>query len=132
MAGAPTELLARVEIFGDLNRRELKSIASSMKSYHYEAGRNVVTRGDESVGFFVIESGTAAVTVEGEKRRSLGPGDSFGEVAVLGGTPRTATVTAETDLDCWGLTAWAFRPIVEKNGKIAWKLLQALARMLNT
>jgi CRP/FNR family cyclic AMP-dependent transcriptional regulator len=76
----------------------------------------------------VIEDGNAKVTVHGEERRRLGPGDYFGEIALIAQSPRTATVTAETDLTAYGMTFWDFRPLVEGNAAIAWKLLQAFAK----
>jgi CRP-like cAMP-binding protein len=130
MPGAPTELLAKVELFSDLDQRELKEIAAAMNEYSYDTGRVAITEGAAGVGFFVIEEGKAKVTVEGGDVRSLGPGDYFGEIALIADTKRSATVTAETPLKCWGLAAWAFRPIVANNSSIAWKLLQALARLL--
>ncbi len=130
MAGAPIDLLERVPLFSDLERGELEQIAGSMKQRSFAAGNTVATEGEQGVGFFVIESGTAKVTVHGEDRRKLGPGDHFGEIALIGETDRTATITAETDLHCWGMTSWTFRPIVEENASIAWKLLQAMARMI--
>jgi CRP/FNR family cyclic AMP-dependent transcriptional regulator len=130
MAGAPTELLQRVPLFSDLEHRDLEQIAGSMKQRRFAAGQTVTAEGDQAIGFFVIEGGRAKVTVGGEERRTLGAGDYFGEVALISGADRTATITAETDLSCWGLTSWAFRPIVEENASIAWKLLQALAKML--
>ena len=78
----------------------------------------------------MIASGEAAVTIRGEPRTKLGPGDYFGEIALLDEGARIATVKAVTGLECYGLTLWEFRPLVEENGVIGWKLLQTLAREL--
>src|SRR5262245_348663 len=86
--------------------------------------------GSGGSAFFLIESGAAAVTKKGVHQATLGPGDCFGELALIDGGPRSATVTAQTELVCYGLTFWEFRPLVEKNSSIAWKLLQALAKRL--
>ena len=67
---------------------------------------------------------------EGEELAKLGPGQYFGELALIDEGTRTATITADTDLKCYGLTSWEFRPLVEGNSRIAWKLLQALAKQL--
>ena len=128
VAQEAADLLQRVPIFSDLDRKELERIAASMKQRTFEAGDQVTTEGQGGVGFFVIEDGEARVTIGGEERRRLGPGDYFGEVALLNESARTATVTAETDLRCYGLTSWEFRPLVETHGSIAWKLLQAMSK----
>ena len=122
------DLLKRVPIFEGLDRRELERIANSMKQRTFRAGDTVTTEGQGGVGFFVIEDGTAKVTVGGEDRRTLGSGDYFGEVALLTDSPRTATIKADTDLRCYGMTSWDFKPLVETHGSIAWKLLQAMAK----
>jgi CRP/FNR family transcriptional regulator, cyclic AMP receptor protein len=128
VAKEAADLLQRVPIFSDLDRKELERIAASMKQRTFQAGDNVTTEGTGGVGFFVIEEGEAKVTIGGEDRRRLGPGDYFGEVALLNESARTATIVAETDLRCYGLTSWEFRPLVETHGAIAWKLLQAMSK----
>jgi CRP/FNR family transcriptional regulator, cyclic AMP receptor protein len=128
MAEGAADLLKEVPIFSDLDRKELERIATSMKQRTFNAGDTVTSEGQTGVGFFVIEEGQATVTVGGDERRKLGPGDYFGEVALLNESARTATITAETDLRCYGLTSWEFRPLVETHGSIAWKLLQAMSK----
>jgi CRP/FNR family cyclic AMP-dependent transcriptional regulator len=127
---APVELLKSVPLFAELDRKELERLARSFRDRTFSAGQEVVTEGRGGVGFFVIESGEAAVTVHGDERASLGPGDYFGEVALIDEGPRSASISATTDLKCWGLTPWDFRPLVETNAAIAWPLLQALAKKL--
>ena len=128
MPEGAANLLKRVPIFSDLDGKELERIASSMKQRIFNAGDTVTAEGKTGVGFFVIEDGEATVTVGGEERRRLGPGDYFGEVALLNESARTATITADTELRCYGLTSWEFRPLVETHGSIAWKLLQAMSK----
>jgi CRP/FNR family transcriptional regulator, cyclic AMP receptor protein len=125
------ELLRQVPLFADLERKELEEIATSMKERTFRAGQEITTEGEHGVGFFVIEDGEAGVTVRGEQRATLRRGNYFGEIALIGETDRTATVTATTELRCLGMTFWDFRPIVESNGRLAWTLLQALARRLH-
>jgi CRP-like cAMP-binding protein len=128
VAEGAVALLQRVPLFSDLDRKELERVAASMKERTFSAGDTVTAEGSSGVGFFIIESGSAKVTVGGEDRRTLGPGDYFGEVALLNESARTATITAETDLKCYGLTSWEFRPLVETHGSIAWKLLQTMSK----
>jgi CRP-like cAMP-binding protein len=128
VAQGPTDLLRRVPIFQGLEPRELERIAGSMKQRTFRAGDTVTAEGQGGVGFFVIESGEARVTIGGKDRRTLGPGDYFGEVALLTDSPRTATIKAESDLRCYGMTSWDFKPLVETHSSIAWKLLQTMAK----
>ena len=86
--------------------------------------------GSGAAAFFIIDSGEATVSAKGLPINTLGPGDHFGEIALIDGGPRSATVIAATSLVCYGLTFWEFRPLVEANGAIGWKLLQALAKRL--
>jgi CRP-like cAMP-binding protein len=125
---APVELLKQVPLFQGLDGKSLKRLAETFTDRSFVTGQELTVEGSGGVGFFVIESGEARVTVDGEERRVLGAGDFFGEVALLDAGLRTATVTAATDGKMYGLTQWQFRPLVEENASIAWPLLQAMAK----
>ena len=130
VASAPTDTLKRVPLFAGLNNKELEQIASSLRERRFKAGDVVTQEGSGGVGFFVVEEGEAEVDVGGEARGSIGPGDYFGEIALINESPRTATLTARTDMLCYGMTPWDFRPLVESNSAIAWKLLTAMAEKM--
>ena len=130
MAGPSVELLQRVPLFADLESRELERLSGSFKERTFGAGQQVATEGEGGAGFFVIESGEAVVSVHGEERGRLGPGDYFGDIALIDQGARSATITADSDLHCYGLTFWDFRPLVESDARIAWPLLQAMAKRL--
>ena len=130
MAEAPVELVQRVPLFADFERGELERLARSFKQRTFEAGSTVAGEGRTGAGFFVIESGEASVSVHGAERAKLGPGDYFGEIALIDDGARSATVTADSELRCYGLTSWEFRPLVESNASIAWKLLETMAKRL--
>jgi CRP/FNR family cyclic AMP-dependent transcriptional regulator len=124
------DLLRKVPIFADLEQRDLESIASHLREVTFRAGQEVTTEGGGAVGFFLIQDGEASVTVHGHDRGKLKPGDYFGEIALIARTDRTATIVADSDLRCLGMTSWDFRPLVEANGSIAWKLMRAIARKI--
>jgi CRP/FNR family transcriptional regulator, cyclic AMP receptor protein len=127
---ASTDTLKKVPLFAGLDDKELESIASSMRERRFKAGDTVTQEGAGGVGFFVVEEGEADVNVGGEAKGSVGPGDYFGEIALINESPRTATLTARTDMVCYGMTPWDFRPLVESNSTIAWKLLTAMAQKM--
>ena len=130
MAGPSVELLQGIPLFAGLERRELERLSGSFKERTFNGGDTVAAEGEGGAGFFVIESGEAVVQVGGEERGRLGPGDYFGDVALIDMGARTATVKADSDLHCYGLTFWDFRPLVESDARIAWPLLQAMAKRL--
>ena len=130
VAGASTDFLKKVPLFADLDDRDLQQIASSMRERRAAAGEVVLEQGAGGAGFFVVDEGEADVTVDGSSVGKVGPGDYFGEIALLTGSDRTATVTATTDMVCYGMTPWDFKPLVESNPAIAWKLLTAMAQRL--
>ncbi len=127
---APVELLQRVPLFEDFERGDLDRLSRSFKQRIFDAGSTVADEGRTGAGFFVIETGEATVSVRGSERAKLGPGDYFGEIALIDDGARSATITADSELRCYGLTSWEFRPLVEGNASIAWKLLETLAKRL--
>lgn len=129
MAGAPIEALQRVPLFADLSKQEIKEVARLFKERRFSEGETVVREGSGGAAFFVIDSGEATVFVGGKEYTTLKPGDYFGEIALIDQGTRMATITATSDLLCYGLTFWDFQPLVEENGVIGWKLLQAMAKM---
>jgi CRP/FNR family transcriptional regulator, cyclic AMP receptor protein len=124
------ENLQKVPLFKDLSSRDLKQLAGAMNERTYAAGREITTEGESGLGFFVVADGTATVTIDGQTRRQLGPGDHFGEMALIDGGMRSAQVTAETDLTCYGMTAWNFRPFLKDHPDLVWALLQTLVSRL--
>ena len=124
------ENLQKVPLFKDLSSRDLKQLAGAMNERTYAAGREITTEGESGLGFFVVADGTATVTIDGQTRRQLGPGDHFGEMALIDGGRRSAQVTAETELTCYGMTAWNFRPFLKDHPDLVWALLQTLVARL--
>ena len=130
MAAPSIDMLSRVPLFSGLEKRDLERIAGSFRERRYRAGDVIASEGHGGAGFFVVGEGTAKVDVGGRQVATLSPGDYFGEIALIDEGARTASVTADTDMTCYAMTLWEFRPIVETDARIAWKLVQALARKL--
>jgi CRP/FNR family cyclic AMP-dependent transcriptional regulator len=127
---APVETLRNVPLFAGFGAKELERLAREFKERTFSEGSSVTREGSTGMGFFVIAEGNAEVQVGGERTGTLGPGDHFGEIALIDDLPRSATITATSDLRCYGLTSWEFRPFVEEHPQVAWPLLQTLARRL--
>jgi len=129
-----TDFLRKVPLFEDLDDRSIKAIANAVVEQSYEPGQEIVREGDTGVGAFVIRSGRCEVLQKrgGEPVRlgELGPGDFFGEMALLDEFPRSATVRAIEPTTCLGLTRWHFRGILESHPQIALGILPVLTKRL--
>jgi CRP/FNR family transcriptional regulator, cyclic AMP receptor protein len=124
----PQEVLAKVPLFSMLSKKDLAGLASNAHERTFAAG-TVLTNEDESgVTFGVIMDGQVAVTVRGRHVRTLGPGDFFGEMALIDHSARSATVTAETELRCLMFTSWVFRPFALEHPEVAWALLEVMVQ----
>lgn len=130
-ASSPAAALEQVPLLSELTQRDRQRLAATMKERTFPAGREVVVEGKNGVGFFIITDGKAVVSVGDRVLQALGPGDYFGEMALLSGGQRSATVTADTELRCMTMTAWGFKSFVQDHPKVAWGLLQTLAQRVS-
>jgi CRP/FNR family transcriptional regulator, cyclic AMP receptor protein len=124
------DTLEQVPLLEELSKRDRQNLAKSMKERTFKSGQQIVVEGRTGVGFFIILEGKAAVTIGGELVQMLGPGDYFGEMALLDGGARTATITSDGELRCATMTSWSFKSFVLDNPKVAWAMLQTLAQRL--
>jgi CRP-like cAMP-binding protein len=122
--------LGRVPLFSEANKKTLRAVEQVVHERGFEAGWTIAAEGGEAIGFFVIEEGEAEVSVDGKLVQKLGPGDYFGEIALLGRGSRTASVRALTAMRCLTIDSWDFRPLVRSNPDLSWALLEALATRL--
>ena len=131
MAKREQEALARVPLFSGLSSRHLKRLADSMQEVRYMEGASVVKKGQEGDSFYVILQGEATVIGPGGTTvNRLQPGDFFGEISLLDGGARTATVTTETPMTMLELKRTEFLRMVEDEPDVAVKLLSHTASLL--
>lgn len=121
-------MIRGVPFFAETEETFLDRLAAEFNGRTYAPGELLAEEGERGRTFFVIESGEAAVIVRGSEVRRLGPGDSFGEMALIDKSARSATVRADTEVRGYQLPVWSFRPIVESHPEMFWALLEALAQ----
>jgi len=125
------EDLKRVPLFSELSERQLRRLVKDFSERRVPIGALLAKQGEMSgVAFFVIAEGEAAVIVDGTRVATLGPGDYFGELAMISQRERIATVEAVTPMRCYTIRFWDFRAFAKKNPDVMWKLLQHLAGIL--
>ena len=132
MAKSDPELdhLAGVPLFAGCTRDELALIRKLMTPQKFRPGAKIVVEDSLGGRFHLITSGTVAISRRGSYIRDLGPGDYFGEMALLDEGPRTATVTANSEVHTLGLAPFNFRPLVKNNGRLAYNILVSLSARL--
>ena len=124
---AKVELLKRVPLFSKLKRKELEDVAHIADEIDLKAGKEMATEGDRGREFFVLLKGEADVTKGGQKINTMKEGDFFGEIALVTKMPRTATVTATSDVDVLVITEQAFDNLLKKSPEIGRGVAEALA-----
>ncbi len=124
------ERLSKVPIFSGCSKKELTTIARVVREIKHPAGSVIAAEGEPGAGLFVLDEGEADVAVGGKRVNHLKEGDFFGEMALLDGGPRTATVTATTEVSLFALTSWVFRGLVTEHPGIGMRMLETMAGRL--
>lgn len=130
MAKSDLDFLGSIPLFQGLSKKELRTVLKQSEEERFASGREIVTAGDPGGRFFVITSGRAGVFVGGSKKKSLGAGDFFGEMAILDRRRRGATVKAETEVRARTITSWNFLSLLEENWPMTKKVLLALTERI--
>ena len=122
--------LKAVGIFEGMSPAELKKVAKQMREIRHPKGAEIMIRGEGGVGFLVILTGEAEVETPDGRHRKLGPGDHFGEMALLDHLGRSASVTASTDLVLAAVPEWGFKPFLRDHPEVTYRLMETLSRRL--
>jgi len=122
--------LAEVKLFKDLSKADLRELEDIGRVVHHAADHVIIDEGETGAGFHMILSGEARVVRGGRTVARLLPGDFFGEMALIDGGPRTATVTADTEMTTFSIASWDFRTLVKKRPGMAWSLLVSVTERL--
>ena len=126
----PVAELKDAKLLQGIPDSELRSIERQVKIVKHPAGHEIVVRGEGGVGFMIITDGDVSVkTVTGHTRK-LGPGDSFGEMALLDHEGRSATITANTDVTLASIPEWNFKPFLKEHPEVAYRLLQTMSKRI--
>jgi len=128
----PVSELKDAKLLKGIPDSEVRSIEKQVKTITHPAGHEIVVRGEGGVGFMIITDGTVSVKTVTGKTRKLGPGDSFGEMALLDHEGRSATITADTDVTLASIPEWNFKPFLKEHPEVAYRLLQTLSRRIRT
>ena len=122
--------LKEAKLLKGVPESEVRSIEKQVKLVHHPAGHEIVVRGEGGVGFMIITHGSVSVKTVTGKTRKLGPGDSFGEMALLDQEGRSATITADTDVTLASIPEWNFKPFLKEHPEVAYRLLQTMSRRI--
>jgi CRP/FNR family transcriptional regulator, cyclic AMP receptor protein len=122
--------IKEAKLFQGLPESELRSLEKQMKIVKHPAGHEIVVKGENGVGFMIILDGTVTVSTVQGKSRKLGPGDSFGEMALLDHEGRSANIKADTDVSLATIPEWSFKPFLKEHPEVSYRLLQLLSRRI--
>ena len=120
--------LKQAKLLQGLPESEIRSLEKQMKTVKHPAGHEITLRGENGVGFMIILAGDVTVATVQGKSRKLGPGDSFGEMALLDHEGRSANIKADTEVTLATIPEWNFKPFLKEHPEVAYRLLQVLSQ----
>lgn len=124
------EALGATDLFSGLSPRTLRKVADAARQVEHAEGQEITTEGKSGVGFHLILEGTVAVQVPGREPKTLGAGDYFGEISLIDGKPRSATVTTTSPVTTLSLLSWHFEPLLDNEPEVTKTLLQVMCARL--
>lgn len=124
------EALRQVDLFSGLSRRALDKVAKTTQTVTHQQGKELTTQGQEGIGFHLILEGSVDVALNGVQAKTLGPGDYFGEISLIDGQPRSATVTATTPVTTLSMVSWQFKPLLDEEPELTKALLLKMCERL--
>ena len=127
-----TNLISSVPLFAEFSKRDLRKLGDVLREEWFSAGQDIIREGDAGARFYVIAEGRAKIITKGRARRTLGPGGFFGEMSLIDGSPRTATVRAETQVKALSLSRVAFRSLLEENWSMTQRVLADLCARIRS
>jgi CRP-like cAMP-binding protein len=130
VANRERDILMNVPLFSELSKRHVKRVADVMEEERYHEGAKIVREGEDGDSLYVLVEGQADVVRDGRTVDRLLPGDFFGEISLLDGGPRTATIVADTPITVYAIRRGPFNRMLTQEPEIASKVLTALARRL--
>ena len=130
LADIQLEMIRRVPLFENLDKKHVEAISSVGKRLSYDPGRKIVKKGEKGIGFYLILDGQVEVRSGDKVLAKLNKGNFFGEMALLEKEPRSADVVAIAPTTCFGITGWSFDEILKKEPEIASGIIRELARRL--
>lgn len=124
------DLIADVDLFAGLSRSQVKRLAAAAKEVSHPPGREVAAEGHGGLAFHLVLEGAATVRKDGRELRTLGPGDYFGEISMIDGKPRSATVTTVDTVKVLAIPHHEFELIIDQDPGFARSLLKTLCARL--
>lgn len=127
---AHEDFLAQVPLFANCSSEEISAITAVAREHSFEPGQIIVNQGSAGQAFYLILTGRVEILRDGSSLGSFAAGDFFGEMSLLDAAPRSATIRAVEPTQCFMLSGWDFRSVLERHPSIAIKLLEVLSRRL--